>query len=55
MARPTLGPSNEGYAVLCLDDIAGITKVTTPQTWAHWPQCPSDVLTGLGVFINTGL
>ena len=54
MEEATLSPSNTGYARLCANYIAGIIELATLQASAHWPQHPSNVVTGEQTLIDTG-
>lgn len=53
MAGAKLSASDGGYARLCANYIAGIIELATPQASAHWPQHPSNVITGVLTFIDT--
>lgn len=49
----TLNPSDGGYARLCANYIAGTIRLVSPAGSAHWPQFPSNVVTGEQSFIST--
>lgn len=53
MKEATLNPSNGGYARLCANYIAGIIQIVSPSGSAHWPQHPSNVISGERTFIAT--
>ena len=53
MKEATLNPAKGGYAGLCSHYIAGTIQLASPQGAAHWPQYPSDALTGTRSFIDT--
>ena len=53
MEEVALNPSNGGYAKLCCHYIAGTIQLVSPTGSAHWPQFPSDVVTGKQTFIST--
>lgn len=53
MKEATLNPENGGCAGLCSHYIAGTIQLASPQGSAHWPQYPSNVLTGTQSFIET--
>lgn len=46
-------PSDTGMAALCAHYIAGTIELASDNARAHWPQHPSDVLTGNTSFIQT--
>jgi len=54
MKDATLNPTDAGYARLCTNYIAGIIEIATPVASAHWPQHPSNSITGGRTFIDTG-
>ena len=54
MKDATLNAANAGFARLCAHYIAGIVQLATPVASAHWPQHPSNVITGTRTFIETG-
>jgi hypothetical protein len=54
MKEATLSPADAGYARLCANYIAGIIELATPAASAHWPQHPSNIITGTQTFIETG-
>jgi len=54
MKDATLNPTDAGYARLCANYIAGIIELATPMASAHWPQHPSNAITGGRTFIDTG-
>jgi len=49
----SLNPSSRGYAGLCANYIAGIIQIVSPSGSAHWPQYPSNVISGERTFIPT--
>lgn len=49
----TLNPADAGYARLCANYIAGIIQFVSPAGSAHWPQFPSNAITGEQSFIST--
>jgi hypothetical protein len=49
----TLNPLSGGYAGLCANYIAGIVQIVSPSGSAHWPQYPSNVISGERTFIPT--
>jgi len=51
MKEATLNPTEGGYAQLCANYIAGIIQLATPMASAHWPQHPSNAITGDRTFI----
>ncbi len=53
MKDATLNPSDGGFAKLCANYIAGIIHISTPSYSAHWPQHPSNAITGQRTFIET--
>lgn len=53
MKKATLNAADMGYARLCANYIAGVIQLATPIASAHWPQHPSDVITGNRTFIET--
>jgi hypothetical protein len=53
MKDATLDPSDGGFAKLCANYIAGIIRISTPSSSAHWPQHPSNAITGQRTFIET--
>ena len=53
MEEVTLSPSDGGYARLCAHYIAGTIQLASPTGSAHWPQFPSNVVTGKQTFIST--
>jgi hypothetical protein len=53
MKDATLNPSGGGYARLCANYISGIIKFVSPTGSSHWPQFPSNVITGEKSFIPT--
>lgn len=53
MKEATLNPGEGGYAGLCSHYIAGTIQLASSQGVAHWPQYPSNVLTGTKSFIDT--
>jgi hypothetical protein len=53
MKDATLKPSDGGFAKLCANYIAGIIHISTPSYTAHWPQHPSNAITGQRTFIET--
>ena len=53
MKEATLNPSESGYARLCTHYIAGTIQLVSPVGSAHWPQHPSNVVTGKRSFIST--
>ena len=53
MEEATLNPSDGGYARLGAHYIAGIIQFVSPAGSAHWPQFPSNVVTGDRSFIST--
>ena len=46
-------PQSEGMAKLCSHYIAGIIQLSKGFNQAHWPQYPSNVITGMTRFIPT--
>lgn len=53
MKEATLNPSSGGYAGLCANYIAGIIQIVSPSGSAHWPQYPSNVISGERTFMST--
>ena len=53
MKDATLNPFDGGFAKLCANYIAGIIHISTPSYSAHWPQHPSNAITGQRTFIET--
>jgi hypothetical protein len=53
MKEATLNPSSGGYAGLCANYIAGIIQIVSPSGSAHWPQYPSNIISGERTFIAT--
>lgn len=53
MKEATLNPSGGGYARLCANYIAGTIQLVSPAGSAHWPQFPSNAVTGEQSFIST--
>ena len=53
MLEATLNPNGGGYAMLCANYITGIIKIASPEGSAHWPQYPSNIITGNKSFIST--
>lgn len=53
MNEATLNPSDGGYARLCANYIAGTIQLASPAGSAHWPQLPSNVITGEQSFVST--
>jgi len=53
MREATLNPSDGGYARLCANYIAGTIQLVSPAGSAHWPQFPSNAVTGEQSFIST--
>jgi len=53
MKNATLNPSAGGYARICTNYIAGIIQLDSPVGSAHWPQFPSNVISGERSFIQT--
>ena len=53
MKDATLNPSDGGFAKLCANYIAGIIHISTLSYSAHWPQHPSNAITGQRTFIET--
>ena len=53
MVEVTLNPSDGGYARLCAHYIAGTIQIVSPTGSAHWPEFPSNVVTGQRVFVST--
>lgn len=49
----TLNPGDGGYARLCANYIAGIIQLVSPAGSAHWPQHPSNVISGEQSFVST--
>ena len=54
MKEATLSASDAGFARLCANYVAGVIELATPECSAHWPQHPSNVLTGHCTQIDTG-
>ena len=54
MKEATLNATDAGFARLCAHYITGIIQLVTPAAFAHWPQHPSNVITGNRTFIETG-
>ena len=52
MKEATLNPSG-GYARLCANYIAGTIQLVSSAGSAHWPQFPSNAVTGEQSFIST--
>lgn len=52
MEEAMLEPSS-GYAKVCAHYIAGTIQLVSPICTAHWPQFPSNVVTGEHTFIST--
>lgn len=53
MKEAVLNPTDGGYARLCVNYIAGIIQLATSVASAHWPQHPSNAVTGKRTFIDT--
>lgn len=53
MKEATLSPITGGFAKLCSHYIAGTIQLASPSGTAHWPQHPSNVITGEQSFIQT--
>lgn len=53
MKEATLSPSDGGYARLCANYIAGTIQLVSPAGSAHWPQFPSNAVTGNHSYIST--
>jgi len=53
MKDATINPAGGGYARLCANYVAGIIKLVSPTGSSHWPQFPSNVITGEKSFIPT--
>ena len=53
MKEATLNSSDGGYARLCAQYIAGTIQLVSPAGSAHWPQLPSNVVTGERSFVST--
>lgn len=53
MKEATLNPSEAGYARLCAHYIAGTIQIVSSAGSAHWPQHPSNAVTGERSFIST--
>ena len=53
MKDATLNPSDEGFARLCANYIAGIIHISTLSYSAHWPQHPSNAITGRRTYIES--
>lgn len=53
MEEAALNPSDGGYARLCSHYIAGTIQLVSPTGSAHWPQFPSNVVTGEQTLIST--
>ncbi|MFP3873742.1 MAG: hypothetical protein ACLFV1_04735 [Thiohalophilus sp.] len=53
MKEATLSPATGGFAKLCSHYIAGTIQLASPSGIAHWPQYPSNVITGEQSFIQT--
>ncbi len=53
MKEATLSPYKGGFAKLCAHYIAGTIQLAAPSGSAHWPQHPSNVVTGKQSFIST--
>ena len=53
MKEATLNPSDGGYARLCANYIAGTIQLVSSAGSAHWPQFPSNAVTGEQSFIST--
>lgn len=53
MKEATLNPSDDGYAKLCVNYIAGTIQLVSPAGIARWPQFPSNVITGEQSYIST--
>jgi hypothetical protein len=49
----TLNSADGGYARLCANYIAGTIQLVSPAASAHWPQFPSNAVTGEQSFIST--
>jgi hypothetical protein len=53
MKEATLNPSRGGYAELCAHYIGGTIQLVSASGSAHWPQYPSNVISGERTFIET--
>ena len=53
MEEVALNASDSGYARLCSHYIAGTIQLVSPIGSAHWPQFPSNVVTGKQTFVST--
>lgn len=53
MKQAALNAADGGFARLCAHYIAGIIQLAIPTTSAHWPQHPSNIITGSQTFIET--
>ena len=53
MTGATLSATDAGCARLCATYIAGIVELVTPVASAHWPQHPSNVITGRRTLVDT--
>ena len=52
MEQAALNPSNNGYAKLCAHYVSGTIQLVSPNGSAHWPQFPSNAVTGRQTFIS---
>ena len=52
MREATLYPSDSGYARLCAHYLAGTIRFESSVGSAHWPQFPSNSVTGRGSFVS---
>lgn len=53
MREATLNARAGGYAGLCCHYIAGTISLVSPKGSAHWPQHPSNVISGARSLIST--
>jgi hypothetical protein len=53
MKNAALKPAAGGFAGLCANYVSGVIHVSTPFYTAHWPQHPSNAITGKRTVIET--